>query len=226
MSGSASLDAPNFMYKKQNVFGEAQATYVLGIGGVARQSLIVEAKKNMLKANPLLKNQALANVSVSYKSTGFLGIIVVTVKCNVSADIVEFGSMQTDFSQSDTQSSSVIVSKDNNSKIETKSDNKNVAIEIKSDNKNVAIETKSDNKKVEIDTKTENKKVEIDTETSLKIGDKVNIISYYGRPFKGPVVGKVFEIQKNNFIIEYTTKDNKTDHVKVPKSQVQKVIQN
>jgi hypothetical protein len=128
MSGSASLDAPNFMYKKQNVFGEAQATYVLGIGGVARQSLIVEAKKNMLKANPLLKNQALANVSVSYKSTGFLGFIVTTVKCDVSADIVEFGPLQTDFSQSQSQNLTSVLSKDNSSTAGIKTENKNTEI--------------------------------------------------------------------------------------------------
>lgn len=128
MSGSASLDAPNFMYKKQNVFGEAQATYVLGIGGVAKQSLIVEAKKNMLTANPLLKNQALANVSVSYKSTGFLGFLVTTVKCNVSADIVEFGPIQTDFSQSQSQNLSLGLPKDNSSKADIKTENKNTEI--------------------------------------------------------------------------------------------------
>lgn len=100
MSGSASLSSPNFLYKKQNIFGESKATYVLGIGGEARQSLILEAKKNMLKENPLLKNQALANVTVSYKNTNFMGFLVVVVRCNVSADIVEFGPVQTDFSES------------------------------------------------------------------------------------------------------------------------------
>jgi hypothetical protein len=100
MSGSASLSSPNFLYKKQNIFGESKATYVLGIGGEARQSLILEAKKNMLKENPLLRNQALANVTVSYKNTNFMGFLVVVVRCNVSADIVEFGPVQTDFSES------------------------------------------------------------------------------------------------------------------------------
>lgn len=128
MSGSASLDAPNFTYKKQNVFGEAQATYVLGIGGVARQSLIIEAKKNMLKANPLLSNQALANVSVSYKSTGFLGFIVRTVKCDVSADIVDFSPIQTDFSQSQFQNLTSVLSKDNSSTVDIKTENKNTEI--------------------------------------------------------------------------------------------------
>lgn len=102
MSDSASLDSPNFVYIKQNVFGESQATYVLGIGGEARQALVLEAKKSMMKQNPLLRNQALANVSVSYKTTSFVGFLVTTVRCTVSADIVEFGPVQTDFSQSRT----------------------------------------------------------------------------------------------------------------------------
>ncbi|MDV7396293.1 DUF6567 family protein, partial [Arthrospira platensis SPKY1] len=104
MVGSASLDSPNFEYKKKDVTGEAVATYFLGIGGVSKQSLVFEAKQNMLRANPLLKNQALANVSVSYKWTGFLGFVFVTVKCNVSADIVEFESFQTESAELKTQS--------------------------------------------------------------------------------------------------------------------------
>lgn len=103
MTGSASLDAPNFMYKKQDVYGTSKAVYVLGIGGVARQSLILEAKRNMLKANPLRNNQALANVAVSYKSSAFLGFIVTTVNCTVSADIVEFDTPQIDLSQPQSQ---------------------------------------------------------------------------------------------------------------------------
>lgn len=103
ITGSASLNAPNFTYNKQNIFGEATTTYVLSIGSESRQSLIMEAKKNMLKRNPLQKNQALANVSVSYRTTHFIGFLMTTVNCTVSADVVEFGPAQTDFSLSDSQ---------------------------------------------------------------------------------------------------------------------------
>ena len=120
MSGSASLSSPNFMYKKQNIFGESTATYILGIGGEGRQSLIIEAKKNMLKENPMLQNQALANVTVSYKTTHFIGFLVMNVKCMVSADVVEFGPVQTDFSQSQAQSGEGGVSKDSFSGIENR----------------------------------------------------------------------------------------------------------
>ena len=128
MSGSASLDSPNFIYKNQNVFGEAKATYVLGIGGEARQSLIREAKINMLKENPLLKNQALANVSVSYKTTGFLGFLVTVVKCDVSADIVEFGPIQTDSSKSQPQNVKSELTKVNSSTSAIKTENKKAEI--------------------------------------------------------------------------------------------------
>lgn len=112
MSDSASLNAPNFKYKKQNIFGESTATYVLGLGGAGRQSLILEAKRNMLKGNPLDANQALANISVSYKTSHFLGFLATDVKCMVSADVVEFGPVQTDFSQSPAQSRATHGSKD------------------------------------------------------------------------------------------------------------------
>lgn len=100
------------MYKKQNIVGESTATYVLGIGGEGRQSLIMEAKKNMLKDNLLLANQALANVSVSYKTTHFLGFLATEVKCIVSADVVEFGPVQTDFSRSQVHGEAGAMSKD------------------------------------------------------------------------------------------------------------------
>lgn len=130
MSGSASLSSPNFLYKKQNIFGESKATYVLGIGGEARQSLILEAKKNMLKENPLLRNQALANVTVSYKTTNFIGFLVVVVRCNVSADIVEFGPVQTDFSESKSLNSATVVNSSTDDVITENKKVKNEPIKI------------------------------------------------------------------------------------------------
>lgn len=96
MSGSAALSEPNFSYEQQDISGEATSSYFLGILGGFGQSLVAEAKKDMLKKHPLQRNQALANVSVSYKTTYFLGYIVVTVKCIVTADIVEFSSLSSE----------------------------------------------------------------------------------------------------------------------------------
>jgi len=129
MSGSASLNSPNFVYKSQNVGGSATASYFIGIGGMARQSLVAEAKKDMLRKNPLLNNQALANVTVSYKTTGFLWFIVTVVECNVSADIVEFGPMQTNIAQSQPQNSTVALPVGNSISTEIKTENKKVEID-------------------------------------------------------------------------------------------------
>ncbi len=89
MASSAALSSANFSYVKQNIKGESTATYVLGIGGLAKESLINEAKQKMLESNPLKDNQALANLTVSFKASHFF-ILFGTMKCNVSADVVEF----------------------------------------------------------------------------------------------------------------------------------------
>ena len=89
MSGSAALSSNNFSYVQKNVHGMSQATYILGIGGMKREAIVNEAKVKMLANNALRDNQALANLSVDFKHSNFLGIVK-TVKCYVSADIVEF----------------------------------------------------------------------------------------------------------------------------------------
>lgn len=89
MAGSAALNSANFSYAQKNVQGRSKATYVLGIGGMNREAIVNEAKEKMLENNPLKNNQALANLSVDFKYSSFLGVVN-TVKCYVSADIVEF----------------------------------------------------------------------------------------------------------------------------------------
>lgn len=89
MSDSASLSSKNFTYTQKNVQGMSQATYVLGFGGMKREAIVNEAKQIMLANNPLRNNQAIANLAVDFKYSSFLGIVN-TVKCYVSADIVEF----------------------------------------------------------------------------------------------------------------------------------------
>ncbi|GAB3541454.1 hypothetical protein GCM10027443_40750 [Pontibacter brevis] len=90
MASSASLNSANFAYAKQNIKGESTATYVFGIGGMAKESLVANAKQQMLASNPLSANQALANLTVSYKSSFYLGLLYRTVTCTVTADVVEF----------------------------------------------------------------------------------------------------------------------------------------
>lgn len=89
MSNSASLGAANFSYVKQNIKGEDTASYFFGIGGMAKETLVNNAKQKMIASNPLSSNQALANITVNFKSSFILGIFY-TVRCIVTADIVEF----------------------------------------------------------------------------------------------------------------------------------------
>ena len=89
ITNSAALSSANFEYVSNNIGGVEQVTYILGIGGMAKETLVANAKMNMLSRNALSANQALSNVSVNFKTQYTLGLIV-TVTCTVTADIVEF----------------------------------------------------------------------------------------------------------------------------------------
>lgn len=89
MNNSASLSSNNYSYVKRDLQGKSQATYVLGIGGMNREAIVDEAKQNMLENHTLQDAQTLANTTVNFKYSSFLGIIS-TTKCYVTADIVEF----------------------------------------------------------------------------------------------------------------------------------------
>lgn len=89
MNNSAALSSDNFSYVKQDLQGMSQATYILGIGGMNREAIVDEAKQNMLENYQLKDGQTLANTTVNFKFSNFLGIVA-TTKCYVTADIVEF----------------------------------------------------------------------------------------------------------------------------------------
>lgn len=86
-TGGASLSSNNFRTVTMAI-GTASTRSILGIGGTKKDALVLEAKKNLLQNNPLKENQALANVTVDFKSSSVL--IVRGQKATVSADIVEF----------------------------------------------------------------------------------------------------------------------------------------
>ena len=91
MANSASLSSNNFSYVKKDVQGTSTAKYILGIGGMARETLVNDAKKQLLESNSLESNQTLANLTVNYKIARYLGGAIYTkVTCTVTADIVEF----------------------------------------------------------------------------------------------------------------------------------------
>lgn len=89
MQSSAALSSANFSYVT-NVKGESSATYVFGIGGLNKETLVDDAQKRMILSNPLKKNQAIANLTVNFKKTYIYFGVITIVKCVVTADIVEF----------------------------------------------------------------------------------------------------------------------------------------
>ncbi|WP_159039899.1 DUF6567 family protein [Christiangramia fulva] len=89
MNNSAALSADNYTYVKKDLQGMSQATYVLGIGGMKREAIVAEAKQKMLENYTLQDGQTIANTTVNFKYSNFLGIVA-TTKCYVTADIVEF----------------------------------------------------------------------------------------------------------------------------------------
>lgn len=88
MNSSVSLSSNNFVYVKRDVQGSARALYVFGFGGLKRQALVNEAKQNLLQNYQLQNNQALADVTVNWKQTLILPVMI--YRCTVTASIVEF----------------------------------------------------------------------------------------------------------------------------------------
>lgn len=88
MNNSASLSTANFSYAQQSISGFAETWHVFGIGGLEKEALVEEAKKNMLSGYELKPNQALANVTVNWKNSFF--VVVMSSKVTVTADVVEF----------------------------------------------------------------------------------------------------------------------------------------
>ena len=87
----------NFSSNKENfkivktIYGEANATYILGIGGNMKSGLIKEAKKNMYLSYDLKKNQNITNITTDVKKTYFIiPVIFMMETAFVSADIIEY----------------------------------------------------------------------------------------------------------------------------------------
>lgn len=205
MSDSASLGSANFSYKQQNLTGESKAVYILGIGGEARQSLVLEAKQKMMAKNPLQPNQALANLSVSYKTINYFGFLAVEVRCVVSADIVEFynwpqmktaveGAMSTT-TASVTQPTATPLTKLEPSQPISPPDRKESTTQPAGQEPHNPF-----------------------ADRKLNIGDKVFIVNYFYVPVDGTVVG----FKGNQIIVEYLNKRGKTKTATLLEYQIQK----
>ena len=82
------LAKKNFKLVK-NVKGEAKATYIFGIGGLARQAMLEEAKSKMLrKADMIGSSKAIINETVELKHSLFP--FFRKYELTVSGQVVEF----------------------------------------------------------------------------------------------------------------------------------------
>jgi len=88
---SAQLNTDNFRYVKMNAEGTSTVTYSLFSGGESEQTLLADAKKELIRENPLKSNQTLVNTNVNYKMTSYFFGFVTKLTCIINADIVEFG---------------------------------------------------------------------------------------------------------------------------------------
>jgi hypothetical protein len=72
--------------------GEASTVLVFGIGGLSKDALVLEAKKDMYRNYPLQEGQIYANITVDYKRGFYIFVVETTV--TVSADIIQFSPLE------------------------------------------------------------------------------------------------------------------------------------
>lgn len=87
----------DYIVIKNNVQGFAKANYVFGLGSFAKGSLMNEAKTQLIESNHLNSDQALVNLKVNWKMI-YARPFLITNRCTVTADIVEFKQNQSAFS--------------------------------------------------------------------------------------------------------------------------------
>lgn len=87
MTGNASLQGTNFELIDMAT-GKASTVKVLGIGGLNKNALVLEAKRDLYSNYPLSIGQAFANVTVDFKNSYILVVSITDV--TISADIVQF----------------------------------------------------------------------------------------------------------------------------------------
>lgn len=85
--GSASITNNQFRIAGM-AMGTAETSYLLGLGGLSKQALVFEAKKDLYSKYPLTKGMALGNVTVDFKTTWLL--FVFKRKVQITADIIDF----------------------------------------------------------------------------------------------------------------------------------------
>lgn len=87
VTNSTVISDPNFTIVGLAT-GSATTTHVFSIGGLDKDAIVLEAKRNMYTRYPLQAGQAYGNVVLDFK-TGYY-IIFRKMTCTISADIVDF----------------------------------------------------------------------------------------------------------------------------------------
>jgi len=86
MISSSSLNR-NVMYE-DIAYGVSQTNKVFGFGGLSKDALVLEAKRELINNRPLKENEAYANFTVDYKRSFFP--FYNQTKATMSADVVRF----------------------------------------------------------------------------------------------------------------------------------------
>lgn len=86
-SGNVSTGAVPECPRIYSIYGESKATYVLGIGGLNKSALILEAKENLYKSNKIKPSQKLSNFTLDNRISNFLLFSI--CKVIVSADVFD-----------------------------------------------------------------------------------------------------------------------------------------
>jgi hypothetical protein len=68
--------------------GHASTFYFLGLGGLSKSALVMEAKRDLYAKYPLAKGMVLSNVTVDFKRSFFF--VVYTNQVTITADIIDF----------------------------------------------------------------------------------------------------------------------------------------
>lgn len=74
-------------------YGVSQTTKIFGIGGLSKDALVMEAKRNLMRNNPLKPGEQYVNFTLDIKRSLFL--VVFNTKLTLSADIVKVNQQKT-----------------------------------------------------------------------------------------------------------------------------------
>ncbi len=86
MISSSSLNKP--VVYEDIAYGVSQTNMILGFGGLSKDALILEAKKELINNRPLKENETYANFTVDFKRSFFP--FYNSTKATMSADVVRF----------------------------------------------------------------------------------------------------------------------------------------